>query len=114
MVDNPRLRNTRSKDFRYVYANGLGAQYGGNEFILIFGIKEDTSPTDGKIMEEVGVVMTANTVKNLAISLTKMIEHLELTTGTKIPVEQDKLDIIEKTLKEAAATAEKLKLSPTS
>jgi hypothetical protein len=57
--------------------------------------------------------MTPATIKNLAISLAnKMVEHFENTTGVKIPVEQAKLDVVDKTLKDAALAKMRQKPSP--
>ena len=101
MAENPRSKNTRSKDFRYIYTNGLGAQIGGNEVILIFGIKEDQTIQDNKLQEEVGVIMTHATAKTLAVTLNKVIENYEKATGNNILVDPAAINQVEKAIEEA-------------
>jgi len=114
VAESPRSKNARSKDFRYIYANGLAVQFGNNDVALIFGVKEDQATNDEHILEEVAVMMTPLTAKNLAISLTKIIEHFEMTSGVVIPIEQAKIDSIDNALMEAALAMQKLNPSPTS
>jgi len=96
MSENPRLNNARSKDFRYVYTNGITAQFGGHDFTLVFGIKEWQTSNDGKLFEEVGVVMTPTTAKMLAITLTKAVENFEKSSGNVILVDKAILGVIDK------------------
>jgi hypothetical protein len=54
---------------------GLLAQFGGNDVTLVFGIKEDQVSQDGKLREEIGVIMTPVTAKMMALTLTRTNRH---------------------------------------
>lgn len=114
MSENPRAKNTRSSEFRYVYANGMGVQFGGSDVTLVFGIKENPASPDDKIMEEVAVIMTHVTAKHFALSLAKMITHVEQANGKVIPVENENLDKLERFLNEITKSTKAINPSPTS
>ncbi len=100
MNGNPRSKNTRSKDFRYVYANGIGMQFGDNDVTLVFGVKEDPTDIEEKMMEEVAIFLTPSTAKALSMSLAAIIEQAE-KSGGKIPIDQSKMDNLLKVIAES-------------
>lgn len=100
--------NQKSKDFRFVYANGLAIQF-GNEVMMLFGIREDQSVSGEDMLEEVGIVMTPMTAKALAISLSKTIDHFERSNNVQIPVDASKMGSIDEMLKAADLAKNKIK-----
>lgn len=94
-MSNSRDENTRTKDFRYIYANGLALQFSGSDVMLVFGNKEDQGNPNQKFLEEIGVMMTHVTAKALSQTLVQVIEHYEKTTGVIIPIEQARKDRVE-------------------
>lgn len=103
-----REKNQKSKDFRYIYANGIVTQFGGNDVTLIFGIKENQSALDNSMNEEVGVIMTPTTAKMLAISLTKLIEGFEKQSKSMIPVNPELSEALDQAVKQAHQKASAL------
>jgi hypothetical protein len=97
--------NTRSKDFRYIYTNGLQLQIGTGDVTILFGIKEDQSDPEDKILEEVGVVMTLLSAKLLAYTLSKLLEQVEKTSGSPIPLDPAKIVALETFLSAANKSA---------
>ena len=97
------IKNERSKDFRYVYANGMKMQFGPIDVILTFGIKEDLASSEEAIFEEVGIVLTPVTAKLLAMSLTRTIEHVEKTSNIEIPIDPAKSAYVDNILRAADA-----------
>ncbi len=102
-MENLGSANTRSNDFRYLYANGIATAFNGIEAIIAFGIKENLGDTSSKIREEVAIVMHPITLKNLAMTLSRVIEDFEQRTGQTIPVDESAKAAVEKALKEAVA-----------
>jgi hypothetical protein len=105
MPDNPRLKNSRSKDFKYIYSNGIGAQIGGGEATLIFGIKEDPSVQDDVLLEEIAVIMTIPTLKILSVTLSQIIENIERASNTKIPYDEQKFAALRKIIEDSTPTS---------
>jgi hypothetical protein len=96
----------RSQYFRHIYSNGFGLQTGGNEVILSFGFKDNPQAKDEEITNEVAVVMLPSTLKFLARSLTKLVDFIEKTGGTEIPIDETKLTAMDQAYSEAiSATA---------
>lgn len=102
--------NTRAKDFRYIYSNGIKLQFSQNEVMLFFGIKEDPTSQEDSLFEQVSVVMSPASAKLLAVTLTRTIEHFESSTHVQIPVDQAKLEYLERILE---AVGSPVKASPT-
>ena len=98
MTNNPRLKNTQSKDFRYVYANGIAVQSGPGETVLIFGIKEDMASQTESILEEVAVILSLQTVKVLAMTLTTIVDAIE-SSGQIIQYDEEKFRKIQEVIK---------------
>ena len=93
------MENTRSKDFRYVYAGGFSMFFNGQDAIIKFGVKVDGNLDI--LHEEVGVIMTPTTMKLLGKLLVRMSEMVETATGQEIPVDPTKLAAIEHSIQSA-------------
>lgn len=91
------MPNSRSQDFRFVFANSIGFAFTDNESRVLFGINEDAA-SDDSILEQVGVVMTHKTLKLLGTLINEMIGHYERTTGNEIPIDQGKLEEIRRVI----------------
>ena len=91
--------NTRAADFRYIYANATKIQFGPNELLLGFGIKEDANAPDDVIREEVIVAMSPVAAKLLAITLARTIETFEAASSVTIPVDPAKMEHLENALR---------------
>jgi hypothetical protein len=100
------MTNQRMPDFKYIYANGFGVQFGGVEFMLSFGIKESVVSDD--ITEQVGVILTPSSVKLLSVLLTKFVSAIEAESG-EIPLDASKVAKVDEALGAAAAESRKRK-----
>ena len=78
---------TRSKDFRYVYANAFALRLGDNDVTLILGMSEGGASEE--ILEEVAVVMTPRTLKIILNNLGNALKSFESHVG-EIPVPPEK------------------------
>ncbi len=103
------MENTRSKDFRYVYAGGFSMLFNGQDAIIRFGVKVDGSLDI--LHEEVGVIMSPSTMKLLGKLLVRMAEMVETATGQEIPVDPSKLAAIEQSI-QSAEQAQRSKVEP--
>lgn len=104
-------KSPRSKDFRYIYANGIGLQFNGAELMLMFGVKEDFSNKDNIMLEEVGVIMAASSAKLLGLMIAGAVEASEKASGQAIPVDETKLRSLQDML--AASSKDASEVSPT-
>jgi hypothetical protein len=100
-MENPRNNNSRSSEFRYIYANGIAASFTGNEAVLVFGLKENPADPPSGMREEVGVIMVPLVMKTLAVTLTKIVEDFESKAGQVLPVEPAVLSALDKAIKAA-------------
>lgn len=94
-MQNPRTNNTRSKDFRYVYANAFGLGFGNNEVQLIGGIQTNPGTPDPAMEEQVALIFTHTSAKQIAQMLNMLIADLEEANGQTIPIDQEKIKILE-------------------
>ncbi|MEO8927247.1 MAG: hypothetical protein ABI306_08795 [Caulobacteraceae bacterium] len=83
--------NKQSSDFKYIFTNGFGLSFSGNEVIIKFGIVEDPSKPTESLLEQVGVVMTLPTVKTITYLLTKTMENFELANNMTVPLDAAKI-----------------------
>lgn len=93
-MKSPVSKNSRSKDFRYIFANGIGVRFNDNDVTLIFGVKEGDSDEEA-VLEEVGVILTPKTAKLLAETLSQVIQNFEQTTGVTLPTNEAFLKSLE-------------------
>ena len=84
---------TRSLDFRYIFANGVGLGLNDNEIRLMFSFCEDLNKPEESI-EQVGIILTPRTAKLVARMLSDSIEHFEGISGVKIPFDEEKFDAL--------------------
>lgn len=84
--------NTRSQDFRNVYANVFGISFGPNEALVTYGIQTNPGTDDLSMEEQVGVILSHAGAKLLSKLLTMIVEDFEESAGAAIPIEQAKID----------------------
>jgi hypothetical protein len=92
MVDEARREQTieYARDFRYVYANTLGIAGSNHDFQIAFGIDADITSPGSKVQQQVTVILTHNSAKLLAATLSQLVETIERQVGP-IPLAEDKL-----------------------
>lgn len=79
-------KNTRSNDFRQVYANTYNFQFNGIDLVMKFGILHELANPSGGMEEQVSVIVNLSGMKTLALFLSAMTDAHEAATGTKIPL----------------------------
>jgi hypothetical protein len=97
-------KNEKSKEFRYVYSNAIGIQFNGQELYLTVGIRGDLGVDDGSFTEEVTVIMSPTAAKMLANTLSTLIASAEKTSGSVIPVDNNKSKEIQEAISRAEQT----------
>ncbi len=93
--------NTRSQDFRYVFANTIGMTFGPTEVQLIFGIQKQTGSDDPSMEEQVGLVVTHPAAKLLAHMIGAVMADYEEATGTVVPIDPAKIAQLQTMLDDA-------------
>jgi Protein of unknown function (DUF3467) len=97
-MPNQRAANTRSQDFRYVFANTFGITFGPQEVQVVFGIQSEPGTDSVTMEEQVGIIYTHVAAKLLAESLLHMIDNFEKATGSIVPLDQSKIDALDEML----------------
>jgi hypothetical protein len=92
------LPNSRSQDFRFVFANTFSVSFGQAEAQLIFGIQTNPGTQDVTMEEQVGLITTHPATKLLVQMLAMIIEAHEKATGVEIQVDPARLEQIKQAL----------------
>jgi hypothetical protein len=95
--------NTRSRDFRFVYANTFGFKFGPNELQLLGGIQSNPGSEDPSMEEQIGFIISHQAAKLLATVILKMIGSLEEASGAVIPLDAEKLAGLDEMINAAKA-----------
>ena len=90
--------NTRSQDFRFVYANTFGLSFGPNEAQVKFGIQQNPGTDDTLMEEQVGVIFSHAAIKMFVLMLSKVIANFEEAAGKEIPLDSEKVKRLEEYL----------------
>lgn len=106
--------NPKAKDFRFIYANGMGVQFNGLEFMLAVGVKEDQSVENTTFLEEATIILSPSTAKLLGVIINKIIVSNEKITGIPIQVDETKINALDQAIaaNEAIAAGAKDAASP--
>lgn len=88
---------SRSKDFRYEYANAFAIQVGDNDVIIRFGINEVPGKS-AEFVDQIGIILTPRSAKVLIHALGNAIEALEGEIGP-ILLPAGKMEEISKSIK---------------
>jgi hypothetical protein len=106
--------NSRSRDFRYVFANTFSIAFGPAEVQMTAGIQLNPASDSPAMEEQIGFIITHPAAKLLGIMLMKLVTSYEEESGTIIPLEESKVKSIDdaialakKTRAEAIAAAAK-------
>ncbi len=101
--------NTRSQDFRHVFANAFGLTFGPTEVQILCGIQNKPGTDDATMEQQVGLIMSPAGAKLLATMLITVIENFEKSSGTVVPLDPTKLDGLRKMIDAANAKMQSAK-----
>ena len=87
----PESANSRSNDFRFVYANTFVVMFSPVEVQLIAGIQNNPGSADARMEEQVGLVMPHAAAKQIVEMMRILLEDLEDQLGAPIPVDMSKM-----------------------
>ena len=110
-ADNPTKLTTRSPNWRVIYTNIVGIGFGSNDMRLMCGFDQDLAHPGSDVLEEAVVVMSPQSAKLLAHSLTAVLGAFELANGP-IPLPGDKIAKIDAEIAAQAAKHKKAGSNP--
>ena len=105
------FENTRSQDFRFVFANTFAVTFGPTEVQLIYGIQKKPGSDDPTMEEQVGIIFTHAAAKLIAEMLGLLVKNLEDATGRVIEIEPTKVAGLRQMLDASKAARESAKIA---
>ncbi len=112
-MNNSSTKNTRSQDFRRVFANTFSVAFSATEAQIIYGIQSNPGTDDVTMEEQVGVIFTHTAAKLMGQMLTLLVSDFEEASGTEIALDPAKLAGLQTLIDQAKAARAKQGANPT-